>query len=215
MNFESVSDFILNSCAVLDECCWFFLCLLTLCIWRCVLRPIRHLLCVLRYPCVFPGDGPGSVHQWRRHHLLEESLPTVWGWEIYPTCTQDFKRNIIGHFTYTMSKHKWFSPYDNFICFNGCCKTTNHSFQCLYFQPTSGIGYATQVIEAHLNVYYIVILAWAIFYLFNCFTTELPWAGCGHYWNTGRKWKPNRETLLVSSSFFLKQQEIIQFPRAF
>uniref|UniRef100_A0A8C2HSN3 Transporter n=1 Tax=Cyprinus carpio TaxID=7962 RepID=A0A8C2HSN3_CYPCA len=41
-----------------------------------------------------------------------------------------------------------------------------------------GIGYATQVIEAHLNVYYVVILAWAIFYLFNCFTTELPWASC-------------------------------------
>uniref|UniRef100_A0A8C5FWA7 Transporter n=1 Tax=Gadus morhua TaxID=8049 RepID=A0A8C5FWA7_GADMO len=38
-----------------------------------------------------------------------------------------------------------------------------------------GIGYATQVIQAHLNVYYVVILAWAIFYLFNCFTTELPW----------------------------------------
>lgn len=63
-------------------------------------------------------------------------------------------------------------------------------------QPTShpypscaGIGYATQVIEAHLNVYYIVILSWAIFYLFNCFTTELPWAGCGHYWNTGKEVK--------------------------
>ena len=55
------------------------------------------------------------------------------------------------------------------------------------FLPTasSGIGYATQVIQAHLNVYYVVILAWAIFYLFNCFTTELPWANCGHYWNTG------------------------------
>uniref|UniRef100_A0A4W2BSN5 Transporter n=1 Tax=Bos indicus x Bos taurus TaxID=30522 RepID=A0A4W2BSN5_BOBOX len=47
-----------------------------------------------------------------------------------------------------------------------------------------GIGYATQVIEAHLNVYYIIILAWAIFYLSNCFATELPWATCGHEWNT-------------------------------
>ncbi|XP_078399539.1 sodium- and chloride-dependent GABA transporter 3 [Cetorhinus maximus] len=47
-----------------------------------------------------------------------------------------------------------------------------------------GIGYATQVIEAHLNVFYIIVLAWAIFYLFNCFTTELPWATCGHEWNT-------------------------------
>ncbi|XP_074200447.1 sodium- and chloride-dependent GABA transporter 3 isoform X2 [Camelus bactrianus] len=47
-----------------------------------------------------------------------------------------------------------------------------------------GIGYATQVIEAHLNVYYIIILAWAVFYLSNCFTTELPWATCGHEWNT-------------------------------
>ncbi|KPP59142.1 sodium- and chloride-dependent GABA transporter 3-like [Scleropages formosus] len=47
-----------------------------------------------------------------------------------------------------------------------------------------GIGYATQVIEAHLNVYYIIILAWAIFYLFNCFTSTLPWASCGHEWNT-------------------------------
>ncbi|XP_072928201.1 sodium- and chloride-dependent GABA transporter 3 [Hemitrygon akajei] len=47
-----------------------------------------------------------------------------------------------------------------------------------------GIGYATQVIEAHLNVFYIIVLAWAIFYLFNCFTTELPWATCGHWWNT-------------------------------
>uniref|UniRef100_A0A8C4EJB3 Transporter n=1 Tax=Dicentrarchus labrax TaxID=13489 RepID=A0A8C4EJB3_DICLA len=63
-----------------------------------------------------------------------------------------------------------------------------------------GIGYATQVIEAHLNVYYVVILAWAIFYLFNCFTTELPWAGCGHYWNTGRRGEQwIREEVLLAS----------------
>lgn len=65
--------------------------------------------------------------------------------------------------------------------FNELERDSDHCFFCVF----SGIGYATQVIEAHLNVYYIIILAWAIFYLSNCFTTELPWATCGHEWNTG------------------------------
>jgi len=50
---------------------------------------------------------------------------------------------------------------------------------------TAGIGYSSMVIVALLNIYYIVILAWAIFYLTQSFTTqELPWAKCGHEWNT-------------------------------
>uniref|UniRef100_A0A8D3BJU4 Transporter n=1 Tax=Scophthalmus maximus TaxID=52904 RepID=A0A8D3BJU4_SCOMX len=67
-----------------------------------------------------------------------------------------------------------------------------------------GIGYATQVIEAHLNVYYVVILAWAIFYLFNCFTTELPWAACGHYWNTVCSKKNNTMLLLFVIENFIE-----------
>uniref|UniRef100_H2Z8Z5 Transporter n=1 Tax=Ciona savignyi TaxID=51511 RepID=H2Z8Z5_CIOSA len=47
-----------------------------------------------------------------------------------------------------------------------------------------GIGYASMVVVALLNIYYIVILAWAFFYLFQSFTTELPWGKCGQYWNT-------------------------------
>uniref|UniRef100_A0A803JFV1 Transporter n=1 Tax=Xenopus tropicalis TaxID=8364 RepID=A0A803JFV1_XENTR len=47
-----------------------------------------------------------------------------------------------------------------------------------------GIGYSSQVIVMLLNCYYIVVLAWALFYLFNSFTSELPWASCGHSWNT-------------------------------
>ncbi|KAH0617058.1 hypothetical protein JD844_028672 [Phrynosoma platyrhinos] len=49
----------------------------------------------------------------------------------------------------------------------------------------SGIGYASQVIESYLNIYYIVILAWALFYLFNSFTAVLPWASCNNPWNSG------------------------------
>ncbi|KAA0712419.1 Sodium- and chloride-dependent taurine transporter [Triplophysa tibetana] len=48
----------------------------------------------------------------------------------------------------------------------------------------TGIGYASIVIVSLLNVYYIVILAWGLYYLFQCFQPELPWASCNNKWNT-------------------------------
>uniref|UniRef100_A0AC11DAE9 Solute carrier family 6 member 6 n=1 Tax=Ovis aries TaxID=9940 RepID=A0AC11DAE9_SHEEP len=48
----------------------------------------------------------------------------------------------------------------------------------------AGIGYASIVIVSLLNIYYIVILAWATYYLFQSFQSELPWAKCNHSWNT-------------------------------
>ncbi|XP_023647186.1 sodium- and chloride-dependent GABA transporter 2 [Paramormyrops kingsleyae] len=47
-----------------------------------------------------------------------------------------------------------------------------------------GIGYATQVIVALLNFYYIIVLAWGIFYLCFSFTWDLPWSSCNNTWNT-------------------------------
>uniref|UniRef100_H3D0C9 Solute carrier family 6 member 12 n=1 Tax=Tetraodon nigroviridis TaxID=99883 RepID=H3D0C9_TETNG len=52
---------------------------------------------------------------------------------------------------------------------------------CPMFQ---GIGVASQVIVTYLNIYYIVVLAWAIFYLFNAFKSPLPWSTCDNTWNT-------------------------------
>ncbi|GAA6099937.1 sodium- and chloride-dependent GABA transporter 2, partial [Tachysurus ichikawai] len=46
------------------------------------------------------------------------------------------------------------------------------------------IGYATQVIVALLNIYYIIVLAWGIFYLSFSFSWDLPWASCNNTWNT-------------------------------
>lgn len=48
-----------------------------------------------------------------------------------------------------------------------------------------GLGYASQVMILHGCVYYIVILAWALFYLAYSFQTELPWSHCNNTWNTG------------------------------
>ncbi len=54
----------------------------------------------------------------------------------------------------------------------------------LYSVCASGIGYASVVIVSLLNIYYIVILAWGLYYLLQCFQHELPWASCRHSWNT-------------------------------
>ena len=42
-----------------------------------------------------------------------------------------------------------------------------------------GIGAATTCVVFNLNLYYIVVIAWALYYLFSCFTLgDLPWTVC-------------------------------------
>ncbi|KAI4803367.1 hypothetical protein KUCAC02_006918 [Chaenocephalus aceratus] len=47
-----------------------------------------------------------------------------------------------------------------------------------------GVGIASGVIVLYLNIYYIVVLAWAIFYLYSSFKSPLPWSTCNNWWNT-------------------------------
>jgi len=51
---------------------------------------------------------------------------------------------------------------------------------------SAGIGIATTVIVFLLNVYYIVVLAWSIYYLYMSMTSVLPWSHCNNTWNTDR-----------------------------
>ena len=40
------------------------------------------------------------------------------------------------------------------------------------------------MLSLYIGTYYNIILSWAFFYMFSSFTTSLPWASCGNWWNT-------------------------------
>lgn len=101
------------------------------------------------------GDVTGSVHQSGWNHMLEEDLSTVWRWAMI-SYTVTFQYIIV------------------LLLFTSLA----------VFFPT-GLGYGSQVVVLYTGVYYIIILAWAFLYLFSSFSSELPWASCKNYWNTG------------------------------
>ena len=50
----------------------------------------------------------------------------------------------------------------------------------------AGIGYGGQLITLYTCTTYIMILSWALLYLMLSFSSQLPWASCNNYWNTGK-----------------------------
>lgn len=50
----------------------------------------------------------------------------------------------------------------------------------------AGVGYGGVLILIYSCSTYIVILSWALLYLVFSFSSQLPWATCSNYWNSGK-----------------------------
>lgn len=48
----------------------------------------------------------------------------------------------------------------------------------------SGLGYCTLVVISFITIYYMVIIAWTVFYFFASFTTDLGFGSCHNDFNS-------------------------------
>ena len=90
----------------------------------------------------------------------------------------------------------FFIPYTIFLAFVGIPiffmelslgqYGSNGPVTCWKFAPLfTGIGYGMVAVSALVAIYYNMIIAWAIYYLFSSFTSTLPWETCiGKSWST-------------------------------
>nr|XP_054756343.1 sodium- and chloride-dependent betaine transporter-like [Lytechinus pictus] len=63
-----------------------------------------------------------------------------------------------------------------------------------------GIGVAGLVIQALLDMYYAVVMAWGIYYLFWSFRAVLPYSTCDNHWNTPCCFATNTKTNATTTS---------------
>lgn len=63
-----------------------------------------------------------------------------------------------------------------------------------------GTGIATVVLSFFLTTYYIVIIAWDLYFLFSSIGKEVRWQGCNNSWNTIDCWDGSLDPSLKTSN---------------
>ena len=54
------------------------------------------------------------------------------------------------------------------------------------------------IIVSFITMYYNVIIAWVLYYLGMSFSDPLPWADCGHKWNTDQCLQRGNSTAMLN-----------------
>ena len=65
-----------------------------------------------------------------------------------------------------------------------------------------GVGMSTMVMVCYYNIYYCIIISWALYYFIASFVSipDLPWNTCNGWWNSKNCWLPNEKNVLINST---------------
>ncbi|KAJ8980755.1 hypothetical protein NQ317_013760 [Molorchus minor] len=73
----------------------------------------------------------------------------------------------------------------------------------------NGLGYCTLVVIAFVTVYYMVIIAWTLFYLFASFTSELGYGSCDNAFNSMGCYSATQDAKCMSDETFFNKTCIL------
>ena len=75
------------------------------------------------------------------------------------------------------------------VWLSGHNKSKQHTFPLIVFKCClcAGVGWAMFVVSLLIAIYYNMIIAWTIYYLFASFAKILPWSVCGDWSKEGEK----------------------------
>ena len=82
-----------------------------------------------------------------------------------------------------------------YIMYIGICLNIGYAI----FASLSGVGIGMVVVSFMVSVYYNMVLAWVLFYLFASAQSPLPWTSCDNPWNT-----PGRDVIHTSENMNLQ-----------
>lgn len=81
---------------------------------------------------------------------------------------------------------------------------------------SQGIGYSVVLIAFYVDLYYNVIIAWALHFFFKSFSTALPWSRCNNPWNTEKCFEITditNKTIKTNASNLIRNSAALEYFR--